>query len=84
VNDLRERLATLAHEQWSGWMKYLFEKCFHNNAGECVIPLWAEERWRHQVDTAYADLTEEEKESDRKEADRVVAILSDIKETQSE
>lgn len=24
--DLREALAALAHEQWSGWMRYLFSR----------------------------------------------------------
>ena len=72
---LREGLAALAHEQWSGWMEYLFSKCEAYQAGTMLIPHWAVERWKRQMKTPYADLLEEEKESDRKEADRVLAML---------
>lgn len=73
--ELREQLAALAHEQWSGWMRYLFEKTTGNIAGTALIPEWAVERWKRQLNTPYAQLSEEEKESDRKEADRVLALL---------
>ncbi len=33
------------------------------------------ERWLRQMDTPYAELSEIEKESDRKEADRVLAVM---------
>lgn len=77
---LREKLAALAHEQWSGWMKYLFSKCEilpNGDLGElAVIPEWAVQRWKRQMETAYADLSEQEKNSDREEADRVLALLA--------
>lgn len=31
--------------------------------------------WRRQIETAYADLTEAEKDSDREWADKVLALL---------
>lgn len=84
---LREVLAALAHEQWSGWMRHLFSKCSSrivlrplsaeefSTPADVVIPhAWAE-RWERQMDTPYASLSETEKESDRKEADRVLAVL---------
>lgn len=81
--ETREALAALAHEQWSGWMRYLFEKCEdmeRRGPGVCeriqAIPPWAVERWQRQMSTPYAALPEEEKESDRKEADRVLALLA--------
>lgn len=76
--DTREALATLCHEQWSGWMRYLFGKCEilpNGDKGDlAVIPEWAVQRWKRQMETAYADLTDAEKESDRKEADRIIAV----------
>lgn len=72
---MREQLAEYAHEAWSGWMKYLFEKSQHNDDGTVTIPAWAVERWKRQMNTAYADLPEQEKESDRAEADEIMAIL---------
>ena len=40
------------------------------------IPKWAVDRWKRQMQTPYNDLSEEEKESDRKEADGMIAILT--------
>lgn len=74
-NDVREKLAALAHEQWSGWMRYLFGKCAIYEEGSAIIPAWAVKRWQRQMNTAYSDLPEEEKESDRREADKMLAIL---------
>lgn len=71
----REALAALAHEQWSGWMRYLFSRCVWDRCA-LLIPAEWEARWKRQMDTPYADLSEAEKESDRAEADRVLARLS--------
>lgn len=75
--DLREKLAELCHEQWSGWMKYLFSKCNDHPAGTgaLVMPAWAVERWRRQMNTPYRELSEPEQDSDRTEADRFLDLL---------
>jgi hypothetical protein len=73
----REQLAALAHEQWSGWMKHLFGKSICDGPFGCLIPGDLADRWLRQLNTPYADLSEEEKESDRKEADRVLAVIHD-------
>lgn len=74
-HQLRERLAALCHEQWSGWMTYLFSRTFPDNDGNVVIPRdWAA-RWRRQMETPYSHLARHEQNSDRKEADRVITIL---------
>lgn len=72
----RERLADYAHDAWSGWMKYLFGKCYVTTLGTAIMPKWAVEQWHRQMNTKYADLSEEEKDSDRKEADRMLKIVS--------
>lgn len=73
---LREALAEFAHdEQWSGWVNYQFEKGDFRSDGTWVMPAWAVERWTRQMKTRYSDLPEEEKESDRKEADKMLAIV---------
>lgn len=64
-SELREELADLAHEQWSGWMRYLFENWNDDSVA----------RWKRQMETPYAELSREEQDSDRKEADRVLAVL---------
>jgi hypothetical protein len=73
--ELREALASYAHQTWSGWMQYLFEKSHWNHDGTVTIPRWAVERWRRQSDTNYADLPKNEKESDREEADRMLILM---------
>lgn len=72
---MKERLAELAHKQWSGWMKYLFNKCSMNQDGTATIPAWAVKRWQRQMKTPYDNLPENEKDSDRAEADRVLSII---------
>ena len=74
--NMLEDLAALAHEQWSGWMEYLFEKSTDNPDGTVTIPAWAVERWKRQVATPYDQLSEQEQESDRNEARRVIEILN--------
>ena len=74
-NHFRELLAAYAHDAWSGWMRYLFAKCERSLQQQVVIPDWAVERWTRQMTTPYADLPEEEKQSDRKEADQMLALM---------
>lgn len=79
----REALAAYAHKAWSGWMRYLFSKCDFTmpvilsalENGSVIIPKEFVERWMRQMNTEYVDLPENEKESDRKEADEILAIL---------
>ena len=75
--DKREQLAEYAHGAWSGWMAYLFEKSSFNSDGTVTIPVWAVERWKRQSETAYVNLPENEKESDRKEADLMLEIIGE-------
>jgi len=68
-----ERLAELAHQQWSEWMEYLFSKCFFVG-GLAIIPRWAVQRWKRQIAMSYSALSKEEKESDRREANRFIEV----------
>lgn len=73
---MREQLAKLCHQQWSNWMKYLFNNCERNKSSEMVIPKWAVDRWKRQMNTEYEDLSESEKNLDRNEADKIIKIIS--------
>jgi hypothetical protein len=75
---LVEKLANYAHEAWTGWMDYLFSKTLPiDNNSAMVIPSDSETRWRRQMKTPYSELPEDEKESDRKEARKIIDILED-------
>lgn len=81
--DTREKLAKLCHEQWSGWMEYLFNKCVlykpgnvQAEEGAMIIPKWAVERWLRQSLTPYIHLSSKEQDSDLAEADRFIRLLN--------
>lgn len=74
---LREKLAIIANEQWSGWMKYLFSKGTFNKDGTWTMPVWAVERWTRQMKTPYAQLPDDEQENDRQEADKFLAAIKE-------
>lgn len=77
MNSLREELASYAHDTWSRWMKYLFSKSTRNPDGSITIPPDLVSRWERQMTTYYSYLSEDEKESDRKEADAIREIVQD-------
>lgn len=72
---LIEDLANYAHEAWVGWMKYLFSKSTLNDDGSFTIPPDLARRWARQVVTRYDVLPENEKESDRVEARKMLNIV---------
>lgn len=75
---LREHLADLAHEQWSGWMRHLFDQSVFNPDGTVTIPAILVLRWERQMQTPYRKLSDKEQNSDRIEADKVLALIEDI------
>ena len=74
--SIKEKLADFAHKSWSGWMAYLFSKSILNKDGSVTIPKDLVTRWKRQLDTDYNNLSEQEKDSDRKEAEGMIAILA--------
>ncbi len=75
--ELIEELADAQHAIWSYWMAYLFRVSHRNDNGSVTIPADMVERWKRQMATDYADLSEREKESDRHQAHKVMAILGE-------
>jgi hypothetical protein len=80
---LREAVADLCHEQWTGWMRYLFSRCEITREGALIPAMWVA-RWQRQMDTPYAKLSQHEQDSDRKEADRFLAALAATPEAASQ
>lgn len=92
--SIKEEFAEVCHNQWSDWMIYLFSKCskletkfyFLDTKNEkcekseefTVIPVWAEGRWGRQMMLKYNELSEDEKNLDRLEADKFLALILNI------
>lgn len=72
---IRERIADVQHEIWAHWMRYLFSVGYEDMEGNFIIPADKARRWKRQTETPYSELTEKERESDRHQADKVIAVL---------
>ena len=74
-HDFIEQLADKEHASWARWMKYLFSKCIQDDFRQMIIPADLVTRWLRQARTPYADLSEQEKQSDRDEVAKIVPII---------
>ncbi len=72
---MKEELSSAVHDTWTRWMHHMFTFCTFNEDGSVTIPKEKMARWWRQMRTDYNDLPEDEKDSDRAEADRYLAIL---------
>jgi hypothetical protein len=73
--NLREELAAMEHARWAHWQAYLHSRCSIGQDGSLSIPPELVERWEHQIGTPYALLSESEKDSDRRLADKYLALV---------
>lgn len=62
-----ETLATIEHERWSHWQRYMHGKGTRQADGSLLLPADLVRRWEVQMTTPYAALTEAEKDSDREQ-----------------
>lgn len=65
MDDLIEKVASLEHEQWAHWTRYMLDNLTPENIA----------RWERQIETPYQKLSENEKESDRVWARKMLAAL---------
>jgi hypothetical protein len=70
-----ERLAEIEHERWAHWQKYVHDQCERREDGSMVIPADLAARWQAQIETPYADLSEQEKDSDREQVQRYLPTI---------
>ena len=73
-----EKGASLEHERWAGWQKYLHSLCVRNDDGSLTIPVEKVKRWEKQIKAKYSELTEQEKESDRIEVRKYLSLLEEM------
>src|SRR5260370_16684731 len=74
--ELIEALADKEHASWARWMHYLFSKCYETYDGNYVIPVELVDRWRKQLNTSYAKLSEQKNKSHREEVAHTLPPLN--------
>jgi len=79
TKDIIEDLADQEHDSWARWMEHLFNKSEKNKDGTVTIPKDKVDRWERQMKTDYDDLSNKEKESDKKEVRKFIKIIKDKK-----
>ena len=78
LGELLEPLATIEHERWSHWQRYLHGKCIPQGSdGALLIPAELVKRWERQLNTPYSELTEKEKESDREQVRAYLPLIAE-------
>lgn len=76
LDGLLEALASIEHERWSHWQRYMHSKCIpQGNDGALLIPGALVKRWEEQIATPYSELPEEAKESDREQVRRYLPLI---------
>ena len=65
--ELIEILAEIEHERRHSWMRYMLDNLTYSNI----------KRWLIQTETPYAELSEREKDSDRKEVYKTLQAMKD-------
>jgi hypothetical protein len=74
-SELLEALADAEHDSWARWMSHLFTKGWRREDGSITLPGGYVKALQRQIDTSYADLTEQEKEYDREEVRRILPLI---------
>lgn len=76
LDELLEALASIEHDRWSHWQRYVHSKCIpQGDGGDLLIPGDLVRRWEKQIATSYSELTEEEKESDREQVRKYLPLI---------
>lgn len=75
MEGLLERLASIEHERWSHWQRYVHDQGERSSNGGLVLSKDLIERWERQIATDYADLSDQEKESDREQVRRYLEVI---------
>jgi hypothetical protein len=73
--SLLEELASIEHERWAHWQKYVHRLGQRQPDGSLLLPAVLVDRWERQIATRYIDLKSEEKESDREQVRKYLPLL---------
>ena len=74
-----EKGADLEHKRWAKWQKYMHSKILPSAHDE-IMEIGTEmiNHWNRQINTPYSELTEKEKDSDRKEVRQYLPLIRNL------
>jgi hypothetical protein len=73
--QLLEELAAIEHDRWAHWQRYVHDNGERQTDGSILLPADLVERWERQINTAYNELSEQEKNSDREQVRKYFPLL---------
>lgn len=77
----KEQIAERIHNIQSELLKCFLKKCLISTNGTLIIPKDVAKKYIHHASTSYNDLTETEKENNRREADGILRVLNGRQES---
>lgn len=75
LKDLTDTLASIEHERWSHWQRYMHSKATKQSDGSLLIPAELVEQWERQIETPFEQLSETEKDSDREQFQKYLPVI---------
>ncbi|MGN7127650.1 hypothetical protein [Methylorubrum thiocyanatum] len=75
LNGMIEQLAAIEHERWAHWQCYMHSKGSRQSDGSMLIPAELVAQWESQIERPYAELSEDEKESDREQVEKYLPTI---------
>lgn len=78
LEALRRSLASIEHERWADWQRYMHSLCTRNDDGSLTIPANSVAHWERQIATHYDDLSEREQASDMEQVDRYWPLIAPL------
>ena len=76
LNSLIEELAAIEHARWSHWQRYVHSMALRQPDGSLLLPAALVTRWETQIAEKYAELDEQEKESDRAQVRKYLPLIA--------
>lgn len=73
-----DALAEVEHKRWAHWQDYMHSKGIVLADGSLVLPADLVARWERQIRTPFDELSETEKESDRRQVQQFIPTVVEI------
>lgn len=75
LNGMIEQLAAIEHDRWAHWQRYMHSKGSRQSDGSMLIPAELVAQWDGQIERPYAELSEDEKASDREQVKKYLPTI---------